>query len=242
MGQGKSISNCESQQESLIHVTKRTEAIGLDEDQCQSFYSQGYLKLNAVLEGGALSRVQSEFRRVEEATREAWLESVAAGLESRPYRLGETAHVVFPVAPHGDVFVDLLEHPQTMAVAEAFMGPDMLKAGDALLWNGCILHAAMDNTGGQARRMLIYNYVHFGQNQYVPCRATGDFKERIQAISPLCRCSGWKGWRETRKLGDERNRVDPVRKFTRRWFFRPLQASASRPRVSARPGDRFLRR
>ena len=61
------------------------------------------------------------------------------------------------------------------------------KAGDAVLWNGCILHAAMHNTGNQARRMLFYNYVHFGQHQYEPCRPASEFAARIRGRSPLCR-------------------------------------------------------
>ena len=194
---------------------------------------------------------------------------------------------MLPVAPYGDVFLDLLEHPRTIAIAEAFMGPDMLmsdnalhvkpagtpshvgwhrdskswqyeeawsredrlvwesmrlcetpfskikifflvhdvdettspfsvvpgshkwdpneipeheeldempghvnilgKAGDAVLWNGCILHAAMHNTGNQSRRMLFYNYVHFGQHQYELCTPRGEFREHIRNRSPRCR-------------------------------------------------------
>jgi ectoine hydroxylase-related dioxygenase (phytanoyl-CoA dioxygenase family) len=200
--------------------------------------------------------------------------------------MSETSHVVFPVVPHGDVFVDLLEYPQTLSIAESFMGPDMVmsdnalhvkpagttshvgwhrdssswkyeegwseedqqawesmhvcetpflkikifyfvqdvdettspfsvvpgshrwdtseipeyedvsdmqgyvkmvgKAGDALLWNGCILHAAMDNTDNKARRMLFYNYIHFGMKQHEPCVPKGEFKESLKDRSPLC--------------------------------------------------------
>ena len=60
------------------------------------------------------------------------------------------------------------------------------KAGDALLWNGCILHAAMDNTDNKARRMLFYNYIHFGMKQHEPCVPKGEFKESLKDRSPLC--------------------------------------------------------
>jgi len=270
-----------------MDISKRAEAIGLSEAQCEFFYSQGYLKLDSVLTGAFFSRVQSEFERVEEETREEWMRSVAANPEFRPYRMNETSHVVFPVTPHGDVFVDLLEYPQTLSVAESFMGPDVVmsdnalhvkpsstishadwhrdsptwkyedgwsvedeqaweslrvcetpflkikifyfvhdvdeatspfsvvpgshkwdskdipeydelsdmpghvkltgKAGDALLWNGCILHATMDNTDTKARRMLFYNYIHFGQKRHEPCVPTGEFKESLKDRSPFCR-------------------------------------------------------
>ena len=88
-----------------MNVAKRAEAIGMSGAQCEFFYSKGYLKLDAVLPSAFLSRLQSEFQRVEEETREAWQRSVAADPDFRPYRLRDTAHVVFPVAPHGDVFV-----------------------------------------------------------------------------------------------------------------------------------------
>ena len=114
------------------NFTTRGREISLDEHQYQSFYSQGYLQLDTVLEGAFLSRVQEEFHRVEEETRDDWLRTVANNPKHRPYRLGETAHVVFPVAPYGDVFLDLLEHPRTIAIAEAFMGPDMLMSDNAL--------------------------------------------------------------------------------------------------------------
>ena len=43
-----------------------------------------------------MAQVQAEFTRVEEGTREQWLQAVQEGVDFRPYKLGETAHVVFP--------------------------------------------------------------------------------------------------------------------------------------------------
>ena len=69
--------------------------------------------------------------------------------------------------------------------------PDHVKlvgaAGTAVLWNGHIWHTAMDNTDTKARRMLLYNYVHFGMRQHPPCVPTYDFAEYVQNRSPLCR-------------------------------------------------------
>ena len=273
----------------LMDMARRAEKIGISAEKCHFFDHKGYLKVDGVLTGGALSRVQSEFRRVKEATRDDWQKTVAARPDFRPYRLCETSHVVFPVTPHGDVFIDLMAHPQTLAIAEAFMGPDMVmgdnalhvkpagtlshvgwhrdspswnfqerdawhdrdklawekmklceipflkikifffihdvdettspfsmisgshkwptkkipahkeiadmpdhvklvgKAGDALLWNGCILHAAMHNTDTKARRMLFYNYIHFGMKQHDPCIPKGAFAESLKNRSPICR-------------------------------------------------------
>ena len=106
--------------------------IQFSEVECASFDAEGYVKVEGVLEGERLAQVQAEFARVEEATREEWQRTVAEGVDFRPYRLGETAHVVFPVAPHGDVFVDLLELPETIGVAERFMGPDIQMIDNAL--------------------------------------------------------------------------------------------------------------
>lgn len=35
------------------------------------------------------------------------------------------------------------------------------QAGDILLWNGALWHAAMDNTDTRARKLLLYNFVHW---------------------------------------------------------------------------------
>ncbi|MBI4532002.1 MAG: phytanoyl-CoA dioxygenase family protein, partial [Candidatus Latescibacteria bacterium] len=198
-------------------------------------------------------------------------------------------HVVEPIVTHGDVFLDLLEHPRTLSIAEAFIGPDIQmidnalhvkpagtkahtkwhrdthtwcysieewgegdqktweriracetpsfkmkifffiddidedtapfsvvpeshkldvetvpqyddltdmpnhvklvgKAGTAVLWNGHIWHTAMDNVGHTARRVLIYNYTHFGMKQYSPCVPTEVFAAYVRENrSPLCR-------------------------------------------------------
>lgn len=85
-----------------------------------------------VLTGDYLKRVQETFHRVEEETREAWL----AGLEHpetfKPYGIGPTAHVVYPVIDHDDLFVDLMELPHTISITEQFQGPDMLMIDNVL--------------------------------------------------------------------------------------------------------------
>ncbi len=70
--------------------------IQFSEVECASFDAEGYVKVERVLEGERLAQVQAEFARVEEATREEWQRTVAEGVDFRPYKLGETAHVVFP--------------------------------------------------------------------------------------------------------------------------------------------------
>ena len=97
-----------------------------------SFYDDGFIKLESVLESEQLARVQEEFYRVETAGRPDWRRQVSEGLDYKAYGMGETAHVVFPIAPHGDIFVDLLEHSKTIAVAEAFLGPDLQMIDNAL--------------------------------------------------------------------------------------------------------------
>ncbi len=265
--------------------------IQLSETDRTFFDTEGYLKLEGVLQGERLAQVQAEFTRVEEGTREQWLQSVQEGVDFRPYKLGETAHVVFPVAPHGDIFVDLMELPETIGIAERFIGPDIQmidnalhvkpagtkahtgwhidnttwryddakawsaadeawwdrngaaeepfakikifyfiedvdedtapfsvvprthkvdvsgsgvprhenledmphhlklvgRAGDAILWNGAIWHTAMNNTGDKARRMLLYNYTHFGMPQHEPCVPKGEFADSLKQRSSLCR-------------------------------------------------------
>ena len=266
-------------------------SVQLSDVECRLFDEQGYFKIEGLLEGDELVRVQEEFARVEAATRNDWQRQIDRGADYKAYGIGETAHVVFPVAPHGDIFVDLLEHPRTMSIAETFMGPDVQmadnalhvkpggtrahtvwhrdaktwfhpeaewsavdqrlwkkngapeklfhkikifffvddvddvdeetgpfsvvpgshkidvekvpqydelddmpnnvrlvgKAGDAILWNGCIWHTAMDNTDTKARRMLLYNYTHFGMTQHAPCIPQREFVDYVRGRSPLCR-------------------------------------------------------
>ncbi|MBI1926181.1 phytanoyl-CoA dioxygenase family protein, partial [Candidatus Poribacteria bacterium] len=194
----------------------------------------------------------------------------------------------YPIVTHDDLFLDLLEHPRTISIAEAFMGPDMQmidnalhvkpagtkshtrwhrdahrwfhppeawseadqhaweqmracetpffkikifffvddvdaetapftivpgshklevdsvpqyddleampnhiklvgKAGTAVLWNGYIWHTAMNNTDTRPRRMLLYNYTHFGMKQHAPCVPTPEFAQHVSNRSALCR-------------------------------------------------------
>lgn len=60
------------------------------------------------------------------------------------------------------------------------------KAGSAVLWHGCIWHTAMNNDGVVARRMLLYNYTHFGMKQYDQCIATRAFQDHVRKRSLLC--------------------------------------------------------
>ncbi|OGG52234.1 MAG: hypothetical protein A3F84_06615 [Candidatus Handelsmanbacteria bacterium RIFCSPLOWO2_12_FULL_64_10] len=262
--------------------------VPLTEEQRLFFDTQGYLMVENALEGDQLVRVQEAFYRVEEETREEWQRTIAEDPAFKPYGLGPTAHVVEPIVTHGDVFLDLLEHPRTIPIAEAFLGPDIQmidnalhvkpagakshtrwhkdaktwfyppeewseedrkmweriracetpffkikvfffvedvdeetapfsvapgthkldvdkvpqyddltdmpnhvklvgRAGAAVLWNGNIWHTAMDNVGAKARRMLLYNYTHFGMKQYSPCVPTEAFTAYVQNRSPLCR-------------------------------------------------------
>lgn len=52
-------------------------------------------------------------------------------------------------------------------------------AGSAVIWNGRIWHTALDNTDTKARRMLLYNYTHFGMKQYDWCIAKDDYRDRL---------------------------------------------------------------
>jgi len=44
----------------------------------------------------------------------------------------------------------------------------------------------MDNTDTKARRMLLYNYTHFGMFRKPEFIPSGEFKEHIRRRSPLC--------------------------------------------------------
>ena len=59
------------------------------------------------------------------------------------------------------------------------------KAGGAVLWNGHLYHTAMNNTDGKARKMLLYNYTHFGMKQHDPCVPKGVFRERMEREGSL---------------------------------------------------------
>ena len=260
----------------------------LTDDPYAFFDTNGYLIVENALEADELARVQEAFYRVEAETQAEWKETIANPPGFKPYGLGQSAHVVYPVVTHDDLFLDLLEHPRTIPIAEAFMGPDIMmidnalhvkpagtsahtrwhrdantaffspeewdaddqhaweemraceipflkikifflvedvdaetapfsvvpgshklnvdtvpqyddlndmpnhvklvgKAGTAVLWNGHIWHTAMDNIDTKARRMLLYNYVHFGMRQHPPCVPTPDFAEYVQNRSPRCR-------------------------------------------------------
>ena len=274
---------------SAMEIVVDRRSIQLSDAECKFFDEQGYFRAEGVLEGGNLVRVQEEFCRVEAATQEDWQRQVEGKPDYNAYGIGEKAHVVYPIAPYGDVFVDLLEYPATMSIVEAFMGPDVQmadnalhvkpagtrahtdwhrdslawfhieadawndedrrawarmrvcetpflkikvfffvddvdeetspftvvpgshkvdvdrvpkydpledmpnhvrlvgKAGDAILWNGCIWHTSMDNTDTKARRMLLYNYTHFGMKQHPPCIPRGKFVDYVKQRSPLCR-------------------------------------------------------
>ena len=271
-----------------MKVSDNVTTVPLTDEQRLFFDTQGYLVLEDVLEGDGLTRVQEEFYRVEDETKGEWKQAVEEDLDFKPYGIGPTAHVVYPIITHGDVFLDLLEHPRTISIAESFMGPDIQmidnalhvkfagtkahtawhkdakawfyplekwggedrkrweqiracetpflkikifffvedvdeetapfsvvpgshkldvdevpqydpltdmpnhiklvgRAGSAILWNANIWHTAMDSVDTKARRMLLFNYVHFGIKQHGPCVPSEAFAEYVKKRSPLCR-------------------------------------------------------
>ena len=62
---------------------------------------------------------------MEKQTQVEWQQSVANPPDFRPYGLGPTARVVYPIINHDDIFLDLLEHPRAIRIAMAFLGPDI---------------------------------------------------------------------------------------------------------------------
>ncbi|HIB90549.1 TPA: hypothetical protein EYN09_15800 [Candidatus Poribacteria bacterium] len=260
----------------------------LNQDQASFFDRQGYLIIEDALKGNQLHKIQGTSYRVEQQTQAEWRQAVANLPDFRPYGLGPTAHVVYPIINHDDIFLDLLEHPMTISIAMAFMGPDIQmidnalhikpagsrshtgwhrdaqtwfhsteawteadqytwqqmracerpffkikiffcvddvneetapfsvvpgshktgedrvpqyneleempnhlklvgKAGTAILWNGRIWHTAMHNTDTKSRRMLLFNYTHFGMKQHAPCVPASGFAQHVRNRSPLCR-------------------------------------------------------
>ncbi len=73
------------------------------------------------------------------------------------------------------------ENPPTLEKLDEM--PDHVKmtgkAGSAVIWNGRLWHTALDNTDTKARRMLLFNYVHFGMKQYDMCIPRGEFRNRL---------------------------------------------------------------
>ncbi|MBT4139623.1 MAG: hypothetical protein HOE48_17000 [Candidatus Latescibacteria bacterium] len=261
----------------------------MTDDLFKRFDEDGYVVVEDAIPGDQLARVQAAFDRVEEETRPAWLERIAKDKSRGSYGVGPDAHVVEPILDQDDVFIDVMENPVTIALAERMQGPDMMMidnalhvkppgkvahtrwhkdskiwehdvnewdasdraawenmrvcetpyhkikifffvydvdfdtgpfsvvpgshkwdeqeipryedlnempnhvritgpAGSAILWNGRIWHTAMDNTDDKARRLLLYNYTHFGQKQYDWCIPKGEFRERlVRERSPLCK-------------------------------------------------------
>lgn len=83
----------------------------MTDQQIAAFDRDGFLVVEDVLEGDQLERVQEAFHRVEEETREGWVKGLKHPEPFKPYGVGPTAHVVYPVIDRDDLFVDLLEHP-----------------------------------------------------------------------------------------------------------------------------------
>lgn len=107
-------------------------SVELTDEQRMFFDTQGYLVVEDALSDDELARVQEAFHHVKDKTQEEWRQAIAKSPDFKPYGLGPTAHVVYPVVTHGDVFLDLLEHPSTISIAEAFLGPDIMMIDNAL--------------------------------------------------------------------------------------------------------------
>ncbi|MDA0709080.1 MAG: hypothetical protein O3B73_02590 [bacterium] len=96
------------------------------------FDEHGYVLVEDVLLGDLLTRVQAAFDRVEEETRLAWLGRIAKDPKRGSYGVVQTAHVVEPVIDHNDVYVDLLELPATIEIAQRMQGCDLMMIDNAL--------------------------------------------------------------------------------------------------------------
>jgi len=101
-------------------------------DLFKHFDDHGYVVIENAMTGDLLKRVQVAFDRVEEETRPAWLARIAKDPKRGSYGVGPTAHVVEPVIDRDDVFVDLLELPATIEIAQQMQGPDMMMIDNAL--------------------------------------------------------------------------------------------------------------
>jgi len=91
------------------------------------------------------------------------------GLDTGPFSVVPGSHKLTDQLP--PTFENLEDMPDHVRVT----GP----AGAAIIWNGCIWHTAMDNTDVRARRMLCYNYTHFGDLQHKECVVEGEFRRRM---------------------------------------------------------------
>ena len=87
--------------------------IAMTETQREFSDTQGYLVLEDVLKGDQLSQIQETFERVAAETQPEWQAVIDRPPGFKPYGLGPTAHVVYPVVTHDDIFLDVLTHSET---------------------------------------------------------------------------------------------------------------------------------
>ena len=104
----------------------------MDDQICRKLDRDGYVLIEDVLLSDELKRVQETFYRVENETRAKWSDSLSGEVGFKPYGLGHDAHVVFPIIDYDDLFVDLLEYPLTIRIAQRVQGPDIMMVDNAL--------------------------------------------------------------------------------------------------------------
>ena len=85
------------------------------------------------------------------------------------------------------------------------------KAGDVLLWNGALFHAAMHNTSAQPRVLLLYNFVQQSSgvlesrsSEFRTGRSDAELRRWLPTLSPRffpsARGEGGEGGEELREV------------------------------------------
>jgi len=92
---------------------------GMTAEQRLFFETNGYLVIPDALSPAENAAALAALEAVEEATREGWRSDIAAG------RAKPEVHSIPGIIEHGDIFLDLMEHPNTFPVVRDIIGDDV---------------------------------------------------------------------------------------------------------------------
>lgn len=101
---------------------------GMTAQQRLFFDTHGYLVVEDALSPSETAAALSALERVEDETRDDWQAAVARG------EAGAEAHQIMRIIEHGDIFLDLMEHPATFPLMRNIIGDDVqLSDNDGLI-------------------------------------------------------------------------------------------------------------
>lgn len=91
----------------------------MTKEQKLFFETQGYLVIEDALSPAETQAALAALERVEEETRPQWEADIAAG------RASPIAHDINRIIEHGDIFLDLMEHPNAFPIMREIIGDDI---------------------------------------------------------------------------------------------------------------------